>query len=212
MARFQEVRNGQTAPGIAAGGGAGASRTTMSRVIVPQPGAASAACHVPAAGEATSANQKYGGPPWRSRDLAATLPSGAISESSPSSGFSAAKMTRNGAPFHGAIGADRTAISAAPSSQVPDGFGRASPLLRKAGRKTRLRSAAMPQQQAGVLETSESPSWNALKLHPIPAARGGRAGYRIGGDQSAGMKAILRPAGPFAKQKRLNSSGPVHDF
>ncbi len=51
----------------------------------------SLACHVPAAGVATSANQKYGGPPRRSRDLAATLPSGAISESSPSSGFSAAK-------------------------------------------------------------------------------------------------------------------------
>ena len=79
---------------------------------------ASVACHVPAAGEATSANQKYGGPPCRSRDLAATLPSGAISESSPSSGFSAAKTTRKGAPFHGAIGEGRTASSAA-SSQLP---------------------------------------------------------------------------------------------
>ena len=68
----------------------------------------------------TSANQKYGGPPCRSRDLAATLPSGAISESSPSSGFSAAKMTRNGAPFHGVTGEGRTASSAA-SSQVPTG-------------------------------------------------------------------------------------------
>ena len=49
----------------------------------------SCARHVPAVGDATSANQKYGGPPWRSRDLAATLPSGAISDSSPSTGFSA---------------------------------------------------------------------------------------------------------------------------
>ena len=73
----------------------------------------------PAAGDLTSANQKYGGPPCRSRDLAATLPSGAISESSPSSGFSAAKTTRNGAPFHGATGEGRTAISAA-SSQPPE--------------------------------------------------------------------------------------------
>ena len=80
----------------------------MSRVIVLHsagaPSRTSFACHVPAAGDATSANQKYGGPPCRSRDLAATFPSGAISESSPSSGFSAAKMTRKGAPFHGAIG------------------------------------------------------------------------------------------------------------
>jgi len=94
----------------------------MSRVMVPQPDAASAACHVPTAGAATSANQKYGGPPWRSRDLATTLPSGAISESSPSSGFSAANTMRNGARFHGAIGVDKTATSAAPSSQLPDGF------------------------------------------------------------------------------------------
>jgi hypothetical protein len=76
-------------------------------------------------------------------------------------------------------------------------FGRESPLLKKARQKPRLRSAAMPspQQQAVVLQTSESPSWNAQKLHPIPAAGGRRGGYRIGEDQSAGMKAILRPAG-----------------
>src|SRR6202040_4419985 len=77
------------------------------------------ACHVPAAGVPTSAYQKYGGPPRRSCDLAATLPSGAISESSPSSGFSAARTTRKGAPFHGAIGEGKTASSAA-SSQLPD--------------------------------------------------------------------------------------------
>src|ERR1051326_3689231 len=47
------------------------------------------------------------------------LPSGAISESSPSSGFSAAKTMRKGAPFHGAIGEGKTASSAA-SSQRPD--------------------------------------------------------------------------------------------
>ena len=39
--------------------------------------------------------------------------SGAISDSSPSSGFSAAKMTRNGAPFQGAIG---EASNASPGS------------------------------------------------------------------------------------------------
>jgi hypothetical protein len=32
------------------------------------------------------------------------FPFGAISESSPSSGFSAAKITRNGAPYQGAMG------------------------------------------------------------------------------------------------------------
>src|SRR5207244_661944 len=63
-------------------------------------------------------NQKYGGPPCRSRDFAATFPSGATSENSPSSGLSVAKTTRKGAPFHGAIGEDSTASSAA-SSQVP---------------------------------------------------------------------------------------------
>ena len=77
------------------------------------------ACHVPAAGEATSANQKYGGPPRRSRDLAVSFPSGAISESSPSSGSSAAKTTRKGAPFQGAIGEDKTATSAALAQLLP---------------------------------------------------------------------------------------------
>ena len=112
VARFHDARTGQTAPGVAPGGGAGSSRTAMSRVKVPQPDAVSAARHVPTAGAATSAYQKYGGPPWRSRDFAATLPSGPISENSPSSGFSAATTTRSGMPFHGAIGADRTAIGA----------------------------------------------------------------------------------------------------
>jgi len=71
----------------------------MSRVIVahspPAPSRASFACQVPATGFATSANQKYGGPPCRSPDLAATLPSGAVSENSPANGFSAA-MTERG--------------------------------------------------------------------------------------------------------------------
>src|SRR5256885_7370862 len=112
-------RTGQTLPVAARGRGGSAARTAISRVIVRHSAGArsSLACQVPAAGDATSANQKYGGPPWRSRDLAATLPSGAISESSPSSGFSAAKTTRKGAPFHGASGEDKTAISAA-SSQL----------------------------------------------------------------------------------------------
>jgi hypothetical protein len=95
----------------------------ISRVIVLHAAGAlsraSVACHVPAAGDATSTNQEYGGPPCRARVLAATLPSGAMSESSPSSGFSAANTTRKGAPFHGAIGEGKTAISAA-SSQMPD--------------------------------------------------------------------------------------------
>src|SRR5580693_2024662 len=120
VARFHDARTGQTAPGVAPGGGAGASRTAMSRVMVPQPDAASATRQVPTAGDATSAYQKYGGPPWRSRDLATALPSGPIRESSPSSGFSAANTTRNGAPFHGAIGADKTVT--APSSQLAVGF------------------------------------------------------------------------------------------
>src|SRR6266852_4091753 len=124
VARFHVLRTGQTLPCVAVGRGGSRPPTAISRVIVLHSAGAwsraSFACHVPAAGDATSANQKYGGPPCRSRVLAAMLPSGAIRESSPSSGFSAAKTTRNGAPFHGAIGDGKTASSAA-SSQVPDG-------------------------------------------------------------------------------------------
>src|SRR6516165_2950437 len=94
----------------------------MSRVSVAHspatPSRASVACQVPATGFATSANQKYGGPPCRSPDLAATFPSGAISENSPSSGFSAAKKTRSGAPFHGVTGEAKIASSAV-ASQLP---------------------------------------------------------------------------------------------
>src|SRR3954463_8504163 len=122
--RFHELRRGQTLPGIVLGDGGRSGRTAISRVIVLHSvGARSrvrVACHVPAAGDGTSTNQEYGGPPCRSRDLAATVPSGAISESSPSSGFSAAKTTRKGAPFQGATGEGKTASSAA-SSQVPSG-------------------------------------------------------------------------------------------
>src|SRR5258708_36518929 len=119
VARFQALRNGQTLPAVALSGGGRSARTVMSGVIVPPPAGprsrASVARHVPAAGVLTSANQKYGGPPWRWRDLAATLPSGPISDSSPSSGFSAAKMTRSGAPFHGVTGDGSTVRPAAPS-------------------------------------------------------------------------------------------------
>jgi hypothetical protein len=117
-ARFQAVRTGQTLPCVALGRAGWLAATAISRLIVPHRVDASSIRQAPAEGEATSASQKYGGPPCRSFDFAATLPSGAISESSPSSGFSAAKMTRRGAPFHGAIGEGRTAISAA-SSQAP---------------------------------------------------------------------------------------------
>src|ERR1700680_4262265 len=124
VARFHVLRKGQRLPSVARGRGGSSLRTTISRVIMLHSAGAlsraSVACHVPAAGDAISANQKYGGPPCRTRDLAATLPSGAISESSPASGVSAAKMTRKGAPFHGAIGEGKTASSAA-SSHMPDG-------------------------------------------------------------------------------------------
>src|SRR6476646_3642711 len=119
VARFQELYSGQTPAESALSRGGASACTAMSRVIVPQSLRASFACHVPAAGEATSANQKYGGPPYRPRDLAATVPSGAISENSPSSGCSTAKTTRRGAPRQGVIGDDRTASSAA-SLQAPD--------------------------------------------------------------------------------------------
>src|SRR5262249_6777511 len=119
--RFQALRTGQTLPCVAVGRGGARSSTATSRVIVLHSAGAlsraSCPCHFPGAGASTSAYQKYGGPPCRSADLAATLPLGASSDSSPASGFSAAKMTRSGAPFHGAIGDGSTAISAA-SSQL----------------------------------------------------------------------------------------------
>ena len=97
--------------------------TEISRVIVLQSAvawsSARVACHVPAAGSATSANQEYGAPPCRSDDLAATLPSGATSDITPSSGFSVTIMTRSGAPFQGASGEDKTENSAA-SPHEPD--------------------------------------------------------------------------------------------
>ena len=204
MARFHALRTGQTRLPRAPAARGAASRTVMSRVIAPQPAAASGARHVPAAGDATSANQKYGGPPWRSRDLAATLPSGAISESSPSSGFSAAKMTRSGCPS--------TAPSAwaGPRSRPrlrrrrPTDFGRARPPPRKGGQKMRPRSAAMPspRRQTGVLQTREIPFVERPKTASDPGSRGRLGRYRIDGDQSAGMKAILRPAEPSRRKCR----------
>src|SRR5690242_9914855 len=92
------------------------------------------ACHVPAAGVATSTNQKYGGPPCRSSDLTATFPLGATSESSPSRGFSDTTRTRKGAPFHGAIGAGKIATSVG-SSQSPNEFSARAPNAVKARTK-----------------------------------------------------------------------------
>ena len=146
---------------VALGGGGRSARTAMSRVIVLHPAGArsraSVARHVPAAGDLTSANQKYGGPPCRSRDLAATLPSGAISESSPSSGFSAAKMTRKGAPFHGATGEGRTAISAA-SSQVPG-----EPWARDVRRREKKGEKCTCYQQQCCRSRSKLACWKQLR-------------------------------------------------
>src|ERR1700730_18774494 len=77
VARPHVLRKGQMLPGAACGGGGGgaSARTVISRVIVLHSAGAwsraSVACHVPTAGEATSANQKYGGPPCRPRGLGA---------------------------------------------------------------------------------------------------------------------------------------------
>ena len=108
VARSQLLRTFQKAPdGIGRGSGLRAL-TEISRVIVLQSAvgwsSVRVACHVPAAGAATSANQEYGALPRRSDDLAATLPSGATSEIIPWSGFSVTIMTRSGVPFQGANG------------------------------------------------------------------------------------------------------------
>jgi hypothetical protein len=116
-------RSGHTLPEVARGRAGSLALTAISRVMVVHSAEAcsrvSVARQVPAAGAATSASQKYGGPPRRSRDLVATLPSGAISDSSPSSGFSAAKTTRSGAPFQGVNGDGRTVSPAASAQAEP---------------------------------------------------------------------------------------------
>src|SRR2546430_3991522 len=65
VARSHALRTGQTLPGAARGRGGSAARTAISRVIVLHSAGArsSLACQVPAAGDATSASQKYRGPP-----------------------------------------------------------------------------------------------------------------------------------------------------
>src|SRR5258707_2766373 len=106
--------------------------TEISRVIVLQSAvawwSARVACHMRAAGSAPSANQEYGPPPCRSDDLAATLPSGATSDITPSSGFSVTIMTRSGAPFQGANGEDKTENSAA-SPHGPDAASAGEPTV-----------------------------------------------------------------------------------
>src|SRR6516164_5356833 len=83
------------------------------------PARTSDACHVPAAGAATSAIQKYGGPPSRSCDLAATPPSGAISENSPSSVCSVAASTATSASWQPAAVVTARASFHVPTKNAP---------------------------------------------------------------------------------------------
>src|SRR5512140_612760 len=114
---------------------------------------ASVACHAPGAGCATSAYQKYGGPPRRSRVLVATLPFGAISDSSPSIGFSEATTTRSGAPFQGDSGEGSTVTSAASSQLAAGPWAHAATGKRKAEHAvaTSSEAAAVAQMwRAGI--------------------------------------------------------------
>src|SRR4029077_2543585 len=81
VSRFQVLRRGQRLPSVERGRGGSTARTAISWVIAAQsagpPSRASLACHVPAAGDATSANQKYGGPPCRLRHVGAAAAVGA---------------------------------------------------------------------------------------------------------------------------------------
>src|SRR5712691_723827 len=207
VARVHVLRTGQTLPAAAPGGGGASARTAISRMIVLHSAGArsraSVARHVPAVGEATSANQTYGGPPCRSRDLAAMLPSGAISESSPSIGFSAAKTTRKGAPFHGAIGEGKTASSAA-SSQRPDGpSARASTAAKGKTKNAVIGTKAVTAAANWRVRYNRAPFLEHPRTAFDSRSQGRMAGYRIGEDQSAEMKAILQPAG--LRQGRLCS-------
>src|SRR6202522_775630 len=72
VARFHALRRGQVLPVTELGRGGAPGRTLISRVIVLHSTSAwsraSVARQIPEAGDLISANQKYGGPPWRSRD------------------------------------------------------------------------------------------------------------------------------------------------
>jgi hypothetical protein len=87
LARFQTLRKGQVLPAAEPGAPGLSGRTLISCVIGPHVAPASwgvsVACQEPAAGALISVNQKYGGLPCRSREVAATLPSGPVRESSP---------------------------------------------------------------------------------------------------------------------------------
>src|SRR5215510_6640906 len=159
VARSHALRIGQTLPGVVCGRGGSRSSTAMSRVMVlHSAGARSRARvtrHVPAAGAGTSANQKYGGPPIRSRDLAETLPLGAIRDSSPSSGFSTTKSTRKGAPFHGVTGEGRTARSAASPHGSPGPLAWTSTMEKRQTKNAPAVTAA--SRRAGV-------NWGPLRL------------------------------------------------
>ena len=124
MVLFQPPRTCQKLAAVTGTGAGFFALTAMSRVMVRHSAgpsfSASVACQVPAAGAAISASQKYGEPPCRSDDFAATLPSGAVSENTPVSGFSVTTMTRSGAPFQGASGEGRT-VNSAVSLQMPAG-------------------------------------------------------------------------------------------
>src|ERR1700727_3636131 len=105
--------------------------TTISRLTGLHPlEAESVACHFPAAGFATSANQKYGSEPRRSGDVAATLPSGATSDSAPSTGFSETTITRSGAPVHGP-GGDGSTVRSVASAQFAASAAAGDPIAGK---------------------------------------------------------------------------------
>jgi hypothetical protein len=58
-------------------------------------------------------------------------------------------------------------------------------LLRARRQRPHSRSAAQERDEVAALQL--------IELHSIPASQGRVAGYRIGGDQSAGIEMILQP-------------------
>src|SRR5262245_28418266 len=165
VARFQVLRNGQVLHAAKPGPAGLSGRTLISRVIGPHPAPAcrgvSVACQEPAAGASISVNQKYGGPPWRFREVAATLPSGPVNESSPSSGFSVTSMMRSGAPFHGAHGEGRSAITPAASQAGTEPCARAFPAARA------RRNAPVISDNAGVATPMNTRDENTVNYLPL---------------------------------------------
>ncbi len=175
VARFHVSRTGQTLFAVARGADAALGARRSRGVIVLHsagaPSRASVACHVPTAGV-----RDLGEPEIRRPAVALTrcgrhLSIGRDQRKLAVERFSAVKTTRNGAPFHGAIGEARTASPAA-SSQPTDGSFGLCVRCRHAECTCDQQQCRRSRQQTGVQKTIEPPGLPRLQLRNTVKASG----------------------------------------